>query len=325
MSINHGKTRKLSVPIKELIDYKIIFPNCQREIIEPHVDDIIKYQKSFFKNNSYYLVMGCIELCKLDNEFFCIDGQHRYYAFSQLYNEDITNNFNVDIEIIECRNETEMIEFFKIINMNKPVPEFLKNYKPLIAVDLKTHLQTIYPQYIKPTERPNRPNINLSKFLDEVQIQYGSIVDNMKSSEELIQWFDNENKKHGEFLRTRGDEIVINVISKIDGTVGRLRNSQKLYLGCYWLDSVPKKISAPLRKKVWDQFFKNLPDAGRHDEIVCPCCETEYINYYAFHCGHIISYKNGGETSANNLRPICSLCNISMGAMNWDQYTKTRL
>jgi hypothetical protein len=323
MSINHGKTRKLSIPIQELIDYKINFPNCQRDCLQPHVDDIINHQKCFFENNKYYLIMGCIELCKLDNKFFCIDGQHRYYAFCQLYNDDTTNNFHVDIEIIECVNEDEMIGFFKIINMNKPVPEFLKNYKPKVALHLKNYIEITYPQYIKSTERPIRPNINLSKFLDEIQNRYGIIIDKMKSVDELIQWFENENKEQGEFLRNRKDDIVINALSKIDGTVGRLRNSQKLYLGCYWLESVPKKISAPTRKRVWKEFYDTLLE--KDYEILCPCCETSYINPHEFDCGHIISFKNGGETCPSNLRPICSLCNISMGSMNWDDYKMTKL
>jgi hypothetical protein len=323
MSINHGKTRKFSVPIKELIDYKINFPNCQRDIIEPHVDEIVKYQKLFFKHNSYYLIMGCIELCRLHGKLYCIDGQHRYYGFCQLYYDDITNNFNVDIEIIECRDEEEMIGFFKIINMNKPIPEFLKNYKPLIAVDLKNHINKIYSQYVKDSARPIRPNINIIRFLEDIQLRYGSLVDTMKSSDELIEWFDTVNKEHGEFLTTRDDDIVKTVLSKIEGSVGRLRNSQKLYLGCYWLESIPKKISAPTRKRVWKEFYDSLPE--KDYEILCPCCESSYINPHEFDCGHIISFKNGGETCPSNLRPICSLCNGSMGSMNWDEYKNTKL
>jgi hypothetical protein len=323
MSINHGKTRKLSVAINELIDWKINFPNCQREVMDQHVNDIIKHQQSFFEANKYYLIMSCIELCRLDNKFFCIDGQHRYYAFCSLYNEDTTNKFNVDIEIIECNNEEEMIDYFKLINMNKPVPDFLKNYKPNIAIHLKNHIQTTYPQYIKPTERPNRPNINLNKFLDEIQSRYSSKVENMKSPNELIEWFENENNEHGEFLRNRKDDIVISALSKIDGTLGRLRKSEKLYLGCYWLESIPKKISAPTRKRVWKEFYDTLSE--KDYEILCPCCETSYINPHEFDCGHIISFKNGGVTYPSNLRPICSLCNVSMGSMNWDDYKKTKL
>jgi 5-methylcytosine-specific restriction endonuclease McrA len=39
-----------------------------------------------------------------------------------------------------------------------------------------------------------------------------------------------------------------------------------------------------------------------------------------FVVGHIVSIKNGGETSLENLLPICTLCNSSMGTMNMDDF-----
>ena len=39
-----------------------------------------------------------------------------------------------------------------------------------------------------------------------------------------------------------------------------------------------------------------------------------------FHCGHIISYHNGGADSVENMRPICPSCNLSMGAENMDTF-----
>ena len=41
------------------------------------------------------------------------------------------------------------------------------------------------------------------------------------------------------------------------------------------------------------------------------------ISRNGWHCGHVISEKNGGETNIGNLRPICGSCNNSMGSMNW--------
>jgi hypothetical protein len=52
---------------------------------------------------------------------------------------------------------------------------------------------------------------------------------------------------------------------------------------------------------------------------LCYCCEKE-IDSKHFECGHIISEKNGGVLSIDNLRPICDLCNKSMGSMNMDEF-----
>jgi 5-methylcytosine-specific restriction endonuclease McrA len=35
-----------------------------------------------------------------------------------------------------------------------------------------------------------------------------------------------------------------------------------------------------------------------------------------FHCAHIISEKNGGTTTLDNLMPICAQCNTSMRTQN---------
>ena len=42
----------------------------------------------------------------------------------------------------------------------------------------------------------------------------------------------------------------------------------------------------------------------------------------AWECGHIISEANGGNLDTDNLKPICSGCNKSMGSKNMDDYMK---
>lgn len=40
----------------------------------------------------------------------------------------------------------------------------------------------------------------------------------------------------------------------------------------------------------------------------------------SFHCGHVISEKNNGEITVDNLRPICQNCNSSMGTTDMDEF-----
>ena len=51
----------------------------------------------------------------------------------------------------------------------------------------------------------------------------------------------------------------------------------------------------------------------------CYVCNDD-ISFSNFHCGHIISHANGGETIIDNLKPICMLCNTSMGTMNMEEF-----
>ena len=43
----------------------------------------------------------------------------------------------------------------------------------------------------------------------------------------------------------------------------------------------------------------------------------------SFHCGHVIAEKNGGSIEITNLRPICQICNSSMGTTNMDVFVKS--
>ena len=76
--------------------------------------------------------------------------------------------------------------------------------------------------------------------------------------------------------------------------------------------SLPKTI----RNTVWRIY---------HDQSICGlcfCCGIEEISIGNFECGHVISRKDGGSDSILNLRPICSLCNKSMGTTNMDEFMK---
>lgn len=41
-----------------------------------------------------------------------------------------------------------------------------------------------------------------------------------------------------------------------------------------------------------------------------------------FECGHVVSEKDGGNMSVDNLKPICGQCNRSMGSQNMNDYVK---
>jgi hypothetical protein len=59
--------------------------------------------------------------------------------------------------------------------------------------------------------------------------------------------------------------------------------------------------------------------------IQCFCCRHANITPFEYVCGHIKPKSHGGEYAVNNLRPICSLCNGSMGVQNMFHFMKTYL
>ena len=72
-----------------------------------------------------------------------------------------------------------------------------------------------------------------------------------------------------------------------------------------------KNIPKTLKKEVWKKYI------GNKIKDLCFCCRINTINFMDnWSCGHIISEKNGGKTNINNLRPICTPCNLAMGTKN---------
>jgi SAP domain/HNH endonuclease len=78
----------------------------------------------------------------------------------------------------------------------------------------------------------------------------------------------------------------------------------------------PKRKSIPknLRIKVW-----NFYEGRKNVDGKCYCCGTE-INVHEFECGHVVSVADKGSDVLPNLRPICKLCNRSMGAQNMKEF-----
>jgi hypothetical protein len=75
-------------------------------------------------------------------------------------------------------------------------------------------------------------------------------------------------------------------------------------------------IPATLKNILWHTYF-NTSITG-----LCQCCKVETISKAIFDAGHIISEKNGGKVTLENLKPICKLCNSSMGKTNMDEFMK---
>ncbi len=74
-----------------------------------------------------------------------------------------------------------------------------------------------------------------------------------------------------------------------------------------------KKIPLALREQVWlvylgDKLFKHKCHVKWCENTVTP---------FTFEVGHNVPESKGGRTCIDNLRPVCSKCNKSMG----DTYT----
>lgn len=78
-----------------------------------------------------------------------------------------------------------------------------------------------------------------------------------------------------------------------------------------------KRTSIP--KAVKDVLWKR--EYGKSGVGKCFVCSEE-ITSRKFDCGHIKAVCKGGTNNINNLKPICSTCNGSMGSMNMKVFKK---
>ncbi len=77
--------------------------------------------------------------------------------------------------------------------------------------------------------------------------------------------------------------------------------------------TIPKSV----KTHVWDLYI------GKHiNEHRCLCCKKSYIQITNFDTGHVLSEKDGGTHEISNLRPICAVCNHSMGSENMIDFVK---
>ena len=81
---------------------------------------------------------------------------------------------------------------------------------------------------------------------------------------------------------------------------------------------IAKKKAIPKHVKtlVWNKYIGA-------DKAKAPCmsCRQADIGIRSFHCGHVVAEAKGGDMTINNLRPICSDCNLAMGTMSMNEFT----
>jgi hypothetical protein len=72
-----------------------------------------------------------------------------------------------------------------------------------------------------------------------------------------------------------------------------------------------KSIPKTVKDHVWDVYIGVSNGIGK-----CFVCGRTEIRQSCFDAGHVISVRDGGENTIDNLRPVCPTCNKSMGSQH---------
>ena len=81
-----------------------------------------------------------------------------------------------------------------------------------------------------------------------------------------------------------------------------------------------KYVKEVIPKTVRNCLFINY--FGNSRIGTCMCCQREPLTINNFNCGHIEAEKYGGTLKLDNLLPICTSCNLSMGTTNLNDFIK---
>jgi 5-methylcytosine-specific restriction endonuclease McrA len=321
---------------------KVNVPSIQRDLIPKQVE-AMRIHINERRLRSKEPIFGAIDLVKLNETLFVIDGQHRLEALRQEYqscNEDVP----FCCVIHNAESKEEMREIFITLNKGIPLPGFLleadleESKKSL----LKEILAVISAKQGFDVKRLTRPYLHINNFMHA--LTDSKLFNRISTLDEFLQIFariNSTNKLLSEEAQYRKQNLItapmLKKCKEWDNFVGLDKNMP------YFEDEYDLKIfdnlDAPLfhveqnihleeesdegKRTLRKQFSQNqrvqiwtatFGEESRNEK--CPYCKIEVISISNFHIGHVISLKNNGSNEFSNLRPICQSCNSEMGKSN---------
>jgi hypothetical protein len=195
--------------------------------------------------------------------------------------------------------------------------------KKMLITNVYNHFINKYPNAFKFLGK-KRPYIHSNNFLTQLTEIYEDKKDelNINNSQILINIIENLNmnysKKNSEWFPSKGtvkNQNILDTLSKNNCLyLGMLPNQWPNHLIQIPENINEESITQSFRQAIWLKY------CGENYKYACLCCNSNEISVYNFECGHILSKKNGGKISMDNIIPICSFCNRSMGSMHMFKY-----
>jgi|UniRef100_A0A6C0H0L2 hypothetical protein len=316
--------------LTSLLKHFIISPEFQRNLNKDKIEEIYKESNDneLWYNTHGNIILGSIEKENKKINYYILDGQHRIESLKFCKNE-----FVINVQLIFFDSMIDMKKYFKSINKNSNFEiEYQttdNDYVQDIKIYIKKRLDKEFAKaFCKSTiTLGNRYNLN----------EFVNLIDDTS-----IKLFYDSNEKEfddGKFLYDTICDINDDTLGKFD----KLENQNLYFNGIdknvfdyqfilalkniKWIDNLldedqlvifdkirekKPKISKKLSNAVWNKYIGKDNAIGK-----CFSCK-EKISIQYFECGHLISHKNGGDTTIENLRPFCSQCNRHLGTANFN-------
>jgi 5-methylcytosine-specific restriction endonuclease McrA len=320
------------------INYEI--PDIQRPRNNNTVATIYTYENEYYKKYTQYCAPGAISIAvnDLTGRQYLVDGQHRMSAYKELAHDYPERPFDIYVDYYYYADTTDadLNTIYKLANTccANPIAEMsVDEYKILREVEV--YMSQNFPKYIKQSQVPRRPNININVFIDKLRDSRIIQRLNISRGQQLIDMIVELNRY---YATVPDDKFCTWRIRDIVSICDKLRReSNQLYLGIYtnyeWIGRIIEaktndltynhlyhytsayrsKIPTHTRNAIW------LRENGDSTNGKCYCCRQP-LRITDFECGHIIAVTIGGSNVPENLQPVCRQCNRDMGIMNLDTY-----
>jgi hypothetical protein len=302
---------------------KYIFQDTYEALWQCKYDNKLKFYnfiKSFDNDIIYINMINNI------NDFYKINGRKMYKLAYYLYNY-LRDNYKLNIH-----NTNNFLS--QQFNQNNDINQFIFEYFSIKKSQEYSYLLKIINCYknIKPNIKDNRNlflfyielNVNnIFKTLDDKYIElfkklfYKNIESYWLKNISTPIFFNENNEYLFDFSSwNMSNEQYNEVINIINETYDDINKSIKI-IKKKAVKKTNKTISKALKSKVWNTYIGKKKGISK-----CLCCGDKEISQMDFECGHVLAHINGGKNTVENLRPICSLCNKSMGTTHMFEFMK---
>lgn len=327
-------------PISAVVKLSLHMCEWQRLTSARHVDSLYTHFKEYYDVHAKQPVIpGCITLCHTLNyeTWWLVDGQHRVLALQKLY-EEHNLNFTIMCCDIQVADEAGAQEWFKIVNNTLPLKVLPKRQAQNLSVPraIVEQIKRTFPAIFTDSERPRRPHLFINAFAEKLSSLKSLVSMTSDEAVERLVAFNRDvlcKRSCSQYMYPGDKQTTVEQAWAVATKKGQV------YFGMYknyeFLDecfgfggsgssvskkpkSTKTKVPKALQLQVWKRFN------GEEYHGICYCCEN-VVNIASFHVAHVVPESNGGETTLENLRPTCSLCNLSCGTKNLDEFKKTFL
>jgi 5-methylcytosine-specific restriction endonuclease McrA len=309
---------------KHISELQNFFSLCevQRAINKERVDSLYANIEKEYEETKNVLVVGCFTVAKVKEEYFLIDGQHRFACYERLWK---THGYDAEICIntIQLESQKKMTAVMDKINDTCPARivqgEYIKTTEEIVK-----YFMDKYPGMIRLTNsgKCQRPHIHQNDFTNAVN----KILEKGYSSSFAIQRIEDINKEMKTWAPERFKQNQKDTVPKIKKLLEKIKNKAEFYIGMQpeldvLYSIVGEKrfrkysrnhISTALRHNVWVKY------CGRVEEAKCLFCEKT-ITEKTCVMAHDYPHSKGGEATVENLYPCCGECNLENGLKTVEQ------